>query len=230
MINKAIGNSFVFYESYLDSIKEITDINIQLEIFLLITNYGLYGNILDNVSETSKAIFQAHKYNIDYSIKRRKININNGLKGGAPKGSNNNPNGRRGKKTTNRELTENKPITKLNINNNEKCINDNGNIYRPPKYEELLTYAKSKDIPKSVLDSFYKHYQACNWLDKHGNPIEWELKLEWWFSQRKEKETNILPKYDDSKNINVSEEEKKELEKLMTNLRKEKDNYERNRF
>lgn len=125
--NKSLNNdSFVFYRTYLESIEEFEDDKTKCEIFELICNYALNGEIDESKSNISKSIFKAHKKNIENSIERRFRNIANGSKGGAPKGSHNNPNGRRGKEeTSNRELTENLATSNLNVNVN---VNDNVNV------------------------------------------------------------------------------------------------------
>lgn len=59
----------------------------------------------DTASPTARALFIALKSQMDFNVARYERAVRNGSKGGAPKGTRNNPNGRRGKRT-NQELTD----------------------------------------------------------------------------------------------------------------------------
>lgn len=90
----------------------------------------------DTASPTARALFIALKSQIDFNVARYERAVRNGSKGGAPKGTRNNPNGRRGKRT-NQELTQNKPETnqdeekeltepkELTLISNQLSINNN---------------------------------------------------------------------------------------------------------
>ena len=71
----------------------------------------------DEASPTARALFIALKSQIDFNVARYERAVRNGSKGGAPKGTRNNPNGRRGKRT-NQELTE----TNQELTNPEKLV------------------------------------------------------------------------------------------------------------
>lgn len=71
----------------------------------------------DTASPTARALFIALKSQIDFNVARYERAVRNGSKGGAPKGTRNNPNGRRGKRT-NQELTE----TNQELTNPEKLV------------------------------------------------------------------------------------------------------------
>ena len=128
MSDKSNGRSFVFYETYLNSIEELEDEKLKLEVFRLISHYGIKGEIINDVSKISKSIFKAHQYNIDKSLERRKIAIENGLKGGAPIG---NYNAKKNKTTENNQNQANNKQSKeqnnLNVNANVNA-NSNANI------------------------------------------------------------------------------------------------------
>ena len=114
-------DSFVFYRSFFQSISNCPD-EAQLQLYRAIAGYGL--NQAEPVFQESEfrpfieAIWEGIRPQLDANLRR----YLNGINGGAPKGSHNNPNGRRGK-GTNRELTENKPNE--NVNQKE---NHNGNV------------------------------------------------------------------------------------------------------
>ena len=95
-----------------------------------------------------------------------------------------------------------------------------------PKKDEFVQYAKSIKCDEQIAKSFFKYYSSVKWRDKNGNIIsDWKNKLKWWIKQNNNTtiENDNLPKYDDSKNIATTEEERKELLILMG---KDKTNYE----
>ena len=106
-------DSFVFYRSFYDSIRQLPD-ETQLVLFQAIANYGLNCTPVDfegvDNRQFVEAIWAGMKPQLDANYKR----YLNGCKGGPPIGSHNNPNGRRGKKT-NQELTKNLPNDNDNV-------------------------------------------------------------------------------------------------------------------
>ena len=92
-------DSFIFYRSFYEGIKELPR-DIQGEVLTAIMEYGLNGITTANLKPIARSIFTIVKPQIDSNNAR----YENGLKGGAPKGSRNNPNGRP-------KQTENKPKT-----------------------------------------------------------------------------------------------------------------------
>lgn len=103
-------NSFVFYRSFFEGLEGLSPGD---QYFLLraVVEYGL-NRTFPEFPDTERApylrmIWNNIKPSLDSNYQRRL----NGLKGGPPKGTRNNPNGRRGKNKsrTNQELTENKP-------------------------------------------------------------------------------------------------------------------------
>lgn len=62
--------SFPFFRSYLETIDSIEDEKVQLELYRLITHYGLNGKEVKVTSKIAKAIFIAFKVNIENSRKR----------------------------------------------------------------------------------------------------------------------------------------------------------------
>lgn len=125
------ARSFVFYESYMNSIEELEDKELKLEVLRLIIHYGIEGTIVNDVSTLAKSIFRAHQYNIDNAIKRRKTAIENGKNGGAPKGNNNASKERNNQKQPNSTkkydyVSENNLNDNVNVNEN---VNVNDNVY-----------------------------------------------------------------------------------------------------
>ena len=120
-------DSFVFYRSFYEAVEDL-DIETQWKIFKSIIEYGLDG-VLPDLDGVARAVFLMAKPQLDANYRR----YLNGKKGGAPKGSHNNPKGRPKKELTNikprtnLELTENKPNVNVNVNDNDN-VNENVNV------------------------------------------------------------------------------------------------------
>ena len=109
-----IREYFPFYYSFTDALQELDERD-RLAIYDGITNYAFFGTEPDLKSVVARACWKLIKPLLEKSQR----NYKNGSKGGAPKGSRNNPNGRRGKsEETNQELTENLPKTNQELTEN----------------------------------------------------------------------------------------------------------------
>ena len=110
-------DSIVIFRSYIDAIAELPA-ELYKEVSRVLYAYALDGiEPGDEASPTARALFIALKSQIDFNVARYERAVRNGSKGGAPKGTRNNPNGRRGKRT-NQELTE----TNQELTNPEKLV------------------------------------------------------------------------------------------------------------
>ena len=84
------------------------------------------------------------------------------------------------KQITNKQQTNNKQITTNNNDNNVK--NDN-----KPSKKEIEDYCKI--VAKKIdIDSFMAYYEASNWEDKNGMPINWKQKVISWSIKQKEEQ------------------------------------------
>lgn len=110
-------DSIVIFRSYIDAIAELPA-ELYKEVSRVLYAYAFDGIEPDaDASPTARAMFIALKSQIDFNIARYERARKNGSKGGAPKGTRNNPGGRRGKRT-NQELTE----TNQELTNPEKLV------------------------------------------------------------------------------------------------------------
>lgn len=110
-------DSIVIFRSYIDAIAELPA-ELYKEVSRVLYAYAFDGiKPGDEASPTARALFIALKSQIDFNVARYERAVRNGSKGGAPKGTRNNPNGRRGKRT-NQELTE----TNQELTNPEKLV------------------------------------------------------------------------------------------------------------
>ena len=117
-------SSFIFYRSFKDSIKNLSNEE-KLIMYEAISDYGL-DQKEPQLTGFPEALFALIRPLLDANFKRWQ----NGCKGGAPKGSHNNPNGRK-KRKFNQKLTENIPLSnqKLTKNKANVYVYDNVNVY-----------------------------------------------------------------------------------------------------
>lgn len=133
-------DSIVIFRSYIDAIAELPA-ELYKEVSRVLYAYAFDGiEPGEDASPTARALFIALKSQIDFNVARYERAVRNGSKGGAPKGTRNNPNGRRGKRT-NQELTE----TNQELTNAEKLV-----ISEVSGVEEaeILPEAKEENTPK----------------------------------------------------------------------------------
>ena len=83
---------FAFFLSYHEAIKDLPDSE-RLCAYDAIVRYGLYGEVIDGITPTTRIIFTLAKPTLDSSRERRRVNTENGKKGGRPKGPTSKPSG-----------------------------------------------------------------------------------------------------------------------------------------
>ena len=130
--------SFIFYRSFYDAISRCPA-DLQSALYRAVASYALdciEPDFSDN--QMAAAIWTLIRPQLDANYKR----YLNGCKGGAPVGSRNNPNGRRGSRT-NQELTEKQPNDNVNDN-----VNDNaaiaGGEWLLPLLEKYVDYQRDE--------------------------------------------------------------------------------------
>lgn len=77
-------DGFIFYKSFYDSINAL-DESMQLEVYQALAEYGLTGEMSDDLSPITKALLTAMIPTIDNANKRYVASVENGKKGGRPK-------------------------------------------------------------------------------------------------------------------------------------------------
>lgn len=110
-------SSFVFYESFYDSI-ELLGREVQAEILVALIRYGLRGEIDPNLKPVANALFVSFKAQIDSNNTKYLNGIKgaeHGIKGGRPKG----------KITPRKPLNNPKKTPNDNVNEN---VNENDNV------------------------------------------------------------------------------------------------------
>lgn len=133
-------DSIVIFRSYIDAIAELPA-ELYKEVSRVLYAYAFDGIEPDaDASPTARAMFIALKSQIDFNIARYERARKNGSKGGAPKGTRNNPGGRRGKRT-NQELTE----TNQELTDPEKLVISE---VLDVETAEILPEAEEENTPK----------------------------------------------------------------------------------
>lgn len=107
--------SFVFYASFYEAIKELPE-DTQLELYGALCEYSFNDN-LPELSPVAKAVFTVMRPNIDKAAARYRASVENGRKGGAPKGNSN------ARKQPKNNLKQ--PRNNLNVDDN---VNDNVDV------------------------------------------------------------------------------------------------------
>ena len=121
-------DSFIFYASFFEAIKELPDEN-QLALYNAIFEYGLNG-VEPNLTGINKTVFTL----IAPQLKANRTRYENGCKGGAPAGNSN----ARKQPRNNRETTESEE--EKQPRNNQKQPNNNENV------NENISLLKIKEI------------------------------------------------------------------------------------
>lgn len=147
-------DSIVIFRSYIDAIAELPA-ELYKEVSRVLYAYAFDGEEPgDDASPTARALFIALKSQIDFNVARYKRAVRNGSKGGAPKGTRNNPNGRRGKRT-NQELTE----TNQELTNAEKLVISGVSDVEAVEIEQDADAEKTPKTPKNGKKGFVKTNQ-----------------------------------------------------------------------
>ena len=165
--------SFVFYRSFYEGIKELPR-DIQGEVLTAIIEYGLNGVTTENQKPITKAMFTLIKPQLDANNQR----FENGKNGGAPKG---NQNARKQPKN-NQETTEKQPKNNRkqpknnqkqpNVNDN---VNDNDDKDASAMTDEKKYYSSDNGVIKSISElkrDYLNDENLCNAIIKNLKVID----------------------------------------------------------
>ena len=131
-------DGFIFYKSFYDSINAL-DESMQLEVYNALAEYGLTGEMGDDLSPIAKALLTAMIPTIDNANKRYVASVENGKKGGRPKKN----------KEVVQEIKENLEKPKQNLNKpsrNLKEPNPNPYVSVSVSVSDTDTLIKDKKI------------------------------------------------------------------------------------
>jgi hypothetical protein len=188
-------DSFVFYKSFMDAIDTIPQIKYRYFLLESIIKLGLFSEeseqklisfceeIEQKLSKNSQVLglFFAIKPQLIANY-RKYLNGCKGKSGGELGGQYGKLGGRP------KKPPKNPP------NENEECImnnvNENVNENITPSKEEILDYTKNQLGKNIDIDSFIAYYEASQWKDKTGLPVNWKQKALYWANTYKPPETD----------------------------------------
>lgn len=90
-------------------------------------------------------------------------------------------------------------------NNNEDLINKEIHTHREeskqqapdaeiPSEKEILEFGSMQAFPEESCRNFYDYYQGNNlWLNQHGRPLDWRVKLRGWVVRDRQNQSTINP-------------------------------------
>jgi hypothetical protein len=157
-------DSIVFYKSFYECLKEFPN-ELQAEVYKAIFEKYFYDNEIELTGQ-AKGIFSLIKPNIDSANKRYFANLENGKKGGAPKGNSN------AKKTTQKQ-PKNNPIDNLktsknNLNDNvNDNVNDNDNVKVKHKYGEYKHVLLTNNELEKLKQDYSNYLDLIKYLDEY---------------------------------------------------------------
>ncbi|WP_304649695.1 DUF6291 domain-containing protein [uncultured Duncaniella sp.] len=169
MPNEIKRDSFILYRSFVDIIRDLE--GEQAKTFLLaISDYSLDGKepVLQGFLNT---LWKPVKPQLDANIRR----YENGKKGGAPKGSRNNSNGRRGKQNISDKPT------------NESLSSQNTTTSKPT-LEQVRAYVSEQHLSVDP-DKFFYYYEGRGWKIGNTEIAKWEALIHSWLSKDASKTT-----------------------------------------
>ncbi len=168
-------DSFVFYRSFYESIKEL-DKEVQIEIYNAICEYSL-NDVQLELSPVAKAIFTLIKPNIDNATKRYNASVENGKKGGRP--------------------PKNKPNQNLKKpNDNLKKPNENLNVYVDVYDNVYDNVDDNVDLDENIYtDEEIRQANILSSKPKDEEILNLEFKELWKLYPRKIGEEKAFTKY-----------------------------------
>lgn len=165
-----MADSFVFYKSFYNAIKEFDNDTIA-EFFKLVCQYALDGEIIETDNKVAKALFQMTIPKIEANNKRRE----NGKKGGAPTGNKN------AKKTTEKQPKNNQKQPKVDLKNNlnQPMVKKEEQEKRSKKEieENILTEKEEKDNNYIIIQKEEKNFDSV--FAKYSSELLGEYNALW---------------------------------------------------
>ena len=164
-------NSFIFYSSYYDAISELPE-DEQGLIYKAIIDYAIAKKEPCNLTPACRMCFKLIKPTIDAALSRYDASVENGKKGGAPKGNSNaQKQPRNNQKTTKKQPRNNPKTSEQQAKNNldidmdmdlDEDLDINSN--KPSNDGRLVSSIEALEILNEKLDDVYKNYE-----EKHSD-------------------------------------------------------------
>ena len=198
-----MADGFVFQPSYYASMSNLPDAD-RLALYDALCRYGLYGEVPEDLPPIANGFFMLMQPTVDASKKRYATSVENGKKGGAPKGNHN----AKKQPKNNLKTTEEQPKNNLNINNNKNIdidINKDIDIevvnnadkpqrkrFSPPSVDEVREYCNERGNNVDP-EKFVDYYTANGWMAGKNKMKDWRAAVRTW-------ERNGFDKRSDLKN------------------------------
>lgn len=163
-------DSFVFYRSFYEIILELTPKQTK-DLLLVIAEYALEGKEPNIQNKTVRIVWKSVKPQLDANQRK----YENSKKGGAPKGSHNNPNGRRGKIID--EMDEISTTAQF-----DETI--------PPLIEDVRDFFNGLNLPDQA-DAFFRFNESRGWMVGNKPAVSWKSLAHSWIANAKAKNPNI---------------------------------------
>jgi hypothetical protein len=142
--------SFIMYKSHVDVIKELPSDAEKIEMLYAIADYSMTGDIPEFKSITCKLIFMSIRPNLDGADRRYRASVENGKKGGAPKGT---TPWNKGKKKSEPKANPSEPSSNQ--------VEPNANLY---VYDDVYEY-EDVNVDVSVSVSVSEENRFVNWKE-----------------------------------------------------------------
>lgn len=172
MATETKRGSFIFYRSFLEAI-QMLEAEDAKTFTLALGNYAL-DMVEPELCGVLKLLWTTVKPQLEANNKR----YENGKKGGAPKGSHNNPNGRRGK-TSN---TQDAPV--------QAELNSTIEQTYTPTIENVRQFFAVNQCPTKA-DEFFNYYQSTGWKSHNTPIVNWEALAQTWVNRERAKNPNL---------------------------------------
>lgn len=195
---------FTFYRSFHDTIKQLPKEE-QLSVYNLIMDYALdlKEPDLESLGPFANIVWTAFKPNLEADRRR----YENGCKGGAPKGSINNPQGNNQFSNKEDNQEDNQRQSNENENENENVDananeNDNGQRplscdaptakrFSPPTISEIENYIQKQGYTDIDASSFADYYTSIGWQVGNVPMRDWKAALRRWHTRNKQNNNNL---------------------------------------
>lgn len=189
--------------SFYESMKVLPDSE-RLLLYDCLCEYSLNGKEPGELPPIANSLFILMKPNIDSSNRRYKASVENGKKGGAPKGNQNakkQPKNNQSKQPKNKQdydldydldLDLDKDLDK-DCNSTEK--KQKRSLFKPPTIEEVKAYCKERNNNVDA-QRFVDFYEAKGWMLGKNKMKDWKAAVRTW----ERNETNGQASRDNAEN------------------------------
>ena len=146
--------SFVIFKNWVEAIEALPEEN-RYETFKALADYGLSGEMPENVSQITRALLCSFSAGVERNLERYQSRVENGKKGGRPKKIKKDCNKDKNLEETcdNLKTEQNLEKPRKTEQNLEKPNKTEQNLEKPNKTEQNLTVTDTDTITDTVTDT-----------------------------------------------------------------------------